>query len=115
MAKASTSFDDIANDPAVNEDAGNVRADLTQLREDLARLSETVTSLLTSQAGSARESVRAAATDYYDQGRDALRQVEDQAREYTDELSRTIERNPITAVMTALGVGFVLGLLNRGR
>lgn len=89
--------------------------DLAELRRDLAKLTETVSNLVSNQAGHARSTVTDAAAGIYDSGAEALRYAEDQARTARDDIVRTIERNPMTAVAAALGVGMILGMMNRGR
>jgi ElaB/YqjD/DUF883 family membrane-anchored ribosome-binding protein len=95
--------------------AEDARDDLAALRRDISQLSETVATLVSSQATYARERVKGKASDIYESGRDALASAEAQAKDATDELTRTIERNPLTAVAAALGIGFIIGVMNRGR
>ena len=42
-----------------------------------------------------------------------VEEAQDQAGEYEQQLKDTIREKPLTAVATALGVGFVLALLTR--
>ena len=75
----------------------SAQGDLEELRRDLAKLSETVTSLVSSQAAYARET------------------LSERARSVSDDIGHTIEQNPFTAVAIALGLGFLCGLTHRSR
>jgi ElaB/YqjD/DUF883 family membrane-anchored ribosome-binding protein len=97
------------------EHAKDAKDDLAQLRADLAKLADTVAGLVSNQAGAAKSSVRDTATDLYSRGQEALQQAGEKAKAKTDELSRTIEQNPITAVLAAFGLGMLFGLMSRNR
>jgi ElaB/YqjD/DUF883 family membrane-anchored ribosome-binding protein len=97
---------------AVRDDLNTAAASaddvLAALRSDLARLSETVASLVAAQAGHAREAVSGAASDIYEYADEHVRGV-------TEDLSEKIERNPFTAVAIAFGAGMLFSMLNRSR
>ncbi len=73
------------------------------------------------QAGSVAGEVQDAAADLYGQARDSAAQVADAtttaARKTTGSLERalrnTIETQPYTAVVIALGIGWLLGRMHR--
>ena len=73
--------------------AGDLAADLAALRQDVARLSETVSELVHHQVADAQENVRAV----------------------RGEIEASIERNPMTAVPIAFGIGMLIGRMNRSR
>lgn len=105
-------------DPAVH---------LERIRADIAALSETVAQLVTDTAGiqaTLKRRVNAAAKQAAQAGGDMLGEatalgeeaMEAAARGATaavDTIETQIARNPLTAVLIALGFGFAVGLLSR--
>lgn len=79
-------------------------ADLAMLKDDVARLTDTLSTLVSDGAATARNAAR--------EGVDTARQ---KATDAADDLSETIEQNPLTAVLVALGIGYVVGALGRRR
>ena len=70
--------------------------------------------------GQAADTVRDAAgtvgdkaRDYADQAGDYGSQLMDQVEEYGDMLAEQVDARPITAVLVALGVGFLLALVTK--
>ncbi len=63
------------------------------------------------------DELRGRAEDYYGQARGAAEeyygQAKDRARTFQDDGEAYIRENPVRAVLTAVGAGFVLGLLFR--
>lgn len=95
--------------------AGDVSADLAALRHDVARLAESMSKLVQQQtqaaghrvsevAGGAREKIASTAAD-----------AQHRVRAASSEIEASIQRNPLLAVLIALGVGLSLGLLTRPR
>ncbi|HVV93948.1 MAG TPA: hypothetical protein VHD15_11055 [Hyphomicrobiales bacterium] len=122
MAESPKSTDQAAAEAAaartkhdLREGAQDAKDDLAQLRADLARLSETVSTLVANQAHAAKSTVRDTASDLYSKGQEALQQAGEKAKGATDELSHTIEQNPITSVLAAFGIGMLFGLMSRSR
>jgi ElaB/YqjD/DUF883 family membrane-anchored ribosome-binding protein len=73
--------------------AGDLTADLAALRQDVARLAETASELVQHQVADAQENVRAV----------------------RGEIGASIQRNPMTAVLIAVGIGVLIGRMNRWR
>ena len=73
--------------------AEDLTADLAALRQEVARLAETVSGLVQHQMADAQENVRAARS----------------------QIEASIERNPMTAVLIAFGIGVLIGRTNRSR
>jgi ElaB/YqjD/DUF883 family membrane-anchored ribosome-binding protein len=99
---------------------------LERLRADFVTLSETVTRLASESAASAQSQVSDTANravrgvsaaghqiykDAATLGHDAM----NTASAATGQLEKEIARNPMTAVLAALGVGFAIGLLSHRR
>lgn len=95
--------------------ASDLSADLAALREDITRLSETMAGLVRSQANSASATVRGAMGDARDQLSQAATQAQDSAFGAAADLERRIERNPLTAVLIAAGIGMALGMMSKSR
>ncbi len=73
--------------------ADDVSDDFAALREDIARLAESVSTLATSELGS------------------SVDQLQAKAGEQITAAERAIRRNPTQAAMIAAGVGFAIGLI----
>jgi ElaB/YqjD/DUF883 family membrane-anchored ribosome-binding protein len=97
---------------------------LDQLRADIAVLSETVARLASEGAASARSQIKdsaarasrgaSAAGDQLYQNAAALgRDAADTAHIATAQIESQIARNPIAAVLVALGLGFAIGAMSR--
>jgi ElaB/YqjD/DUF883 family membrane-anchored ribosome-binding protein len=95
------------------KDAPDLAADLASLRDDIAKLSTTMTEILHDRVASTEESVRAAAEGMRHAVSASTTDAETRIKSASAELEATIERNPITAVLVALFAGLVLGLWSR--
>jgi len=58
---------------------------------------------------------QSSAQDYMEQGQRTADAVMESAQDYTETLTRHISRNPLTAVLVALGVGWLIGLMSNWR
>jgi ElaB/YqjD/DUF883 family membrane-anchored ribosome-binding protein len=96
-------------------DGSDLSADLAALRADITRLSDTMASLLKAQANTAGAAVRGAVGDARDQLSQAATQAQDSALGAAADLERRIEKNPLTAVLIAAGIGMVLGMMSKSR
>lgn len=85
-------------------DIDALRAEIQQLREDVAKLSETF-----------RETVVHRATEAAAQARDSGEKLWDEAKKQVHGVTREIEEKPIPAAITAFSLGMILGLLFSGR
>ncbi|GGF02279.1 hypothetical protein GCM10011611_04680 [Aliidongia dinghuensis] len=97
------------------KEAASVSEEIAVLRQDITRLSNAVADLVKHEAGHARHRVEDVVVDLYNESRAALGQAGTRAKGLGEELNHTIERNPATSVLAALGIGLVIGLLSRGR
>jgi ElaB/YqjD/DUF883 family membrane-anchored ribosome-binding protein len=95
--------------------ASDLSADLAALRADITRLSDTMTALMRSQADAAGAAVRGAVGEARDQLSQAAAQAQDSAFGAAADLERRIERNPLTAVLIAAGIGMALGMMSKSR
>lgn len=101
--------------------ADDMAAELTRLREDFGRLSNSVSELVKSQANSTAETLRSTVASMSGAAADRAADLTSSALQMTDtaqkaalnvsrDVEAAIERNPLTAVMIAAGIGIVLGM-----
>jgi ElaB/YqjD/DUF883 family membrane-anchored ribosome-binding protein len=91
----------------------DLNSDLAALRADIARLSDTISGLVRVQADQASAAMRGAVGDARDQLSRAAADAQDSARNAAVDVERRIERNPLTAVLIAAGIGMALGMMSR--
>lgn len=89
--------------------------DYAALRDDISKLSETVAKLVAKQTEDAGAKVKDAMESARTVMADTASKAQDRAMTAGAEIEASIERNPYSAVLIALGVGVALGLLNRSR
>jgi ElaB/YqjD/DUF883 family membrane-anchored ribosome-binding protein len=95
--------------------ASAIAADLMQLRDDIAAMKDTLADLVRGEAGQARAALRSAAKDARSQVSNAAANAQDSAFAVAADFERSIEKNPLTAVLIATGIGLALGVLSRSR
>lgn len=93
----------------------DLRENLIELRKDFKDLLTTVERLAAAQAGGVSGHVREGLRAYADRGEEMFGVAREQAERVYDDLHETVERNPLTAMLIALGLGFIIGLLTRHR
>lgn len=81
-------------------DVAKLRADLDQLRNDIAKLGDTVKTVLADGGDAAYERVRRSAEKY-----------QKRAKDFVDIAAEEIEERPIATILSAFGIGLVMGLL----
>jgi ElaB/YqjD/DUF883 family membrane-anchored ribosome-binding protein len=94
---------------------GDVTAELAAIREDVARLAETISKLLQHQTRGAGLGASEAVGDAKDRIASTAADAQNHARAASGEIEASIERNPLTAVLIAFGVGMWLGMISRSR
>jgi ElaB/YqjD/DUF883 family membrane-anchored ribosome-binding protein len=95
--------------------SADLNVDLAALRADIARLSDTVATMVRSQADAAGAAVRGVMGDARDQFSQAASNAQDSAFGAAADLERRIEKNPLTAVLIAAGIGMALGMMSKSR
>jgi ElaB/YqjD/DUF883 family membrane-anchored ribosome-binding protein len=93
----------------------DLAADLAALRADIAKLTASVANLVKAETSAATDSVFGAVGSAGRKFADGAAGAKDRLSGASSELEATIERNPLTAVLVALGAGLIIGLLSRGR
>jgi ElaB/YqjD/DUF883 family membrane-anchored ribosome-binding protein len=95
--------------------AEELRDQLVELRKDFKDLLSTVEKLAKTQADGVGSHLRDGLHDYMERGEEVLGQARERAEHLYEDIHETIERNPLTAILVALGLGFLLGILTRPR
>src|SRR3954449_5102745 len=107
MAKESTGGS-TARRPAGEE---SLEAEVDTLKNELANVSATLAELLKSGVRQGRAKAERTAEQYLRQGQEQADAALDSARAYGEALEGQITRNPFTAVLVALGLGYLVGLM----
>src|SRR5919198_3534597 len=112
--------------PGRRESEESERAGLSELRQDIASLKNTL-SRFASQAGDdAAKTVRgarqtlatqvgSAASGVADMSSDLATSAKEHAKTFASELEGMAQRNPLGTIAGALAVGVIIGLMSRGR
>jgi len=95
--------------------AADFAADLASLRADIANLTESIAGLLRGRADAAGAAVKGAAGDARDHLSRAAGYAQDSAFDVAADLERRIERDPLTAVLIAAGIGMAIGMMTKSR
>jgi ElaB/YqjD/DUF883 family membrane-anchored ribosome-binding protein len=90
-------------------------AHLAALRQDIARLSESVSAFLQNPAPGVAQHVSDAVDDTKAKISSTAADVKSRVNAAGGEIEASIERNPLTAIMISFGVGIALGMMTRVR
>ena len=90
-----------------------LQAQIETVKEDLAAISATLADLVRSGVREGRERMERTARQYRQQGAEQADAALEEARAYGEALEGRIVQNPFAAVLVALGLGFLIGLLSR--
>jgi ElaB/YqjD/DUF883 family membrane-anchored ribosome-binding protein len=83
------------------------------LKAELANVSATLSELVKSSVRQGRAKAERTAEQYLRQGQEQADAAVDSARAYGEALEGQITKNPFTAVLVALGLGYLVGLMSR--
>ena len=86
---------------------------IAQLQADLKGIASTLAKLTNSKVTEVRDVATSEARHLQRQGQNVIDDVQDQAGALEQQLKDTIREKPLTAVASAIGIGFVLALLSR--
>ena len=99
----------------VEEASQDFTADLASLRDDVAKLSSSLSEFIRTHSAATTTTV----SDVVDNARqkisDTASKAQDRVTGASTDLATTIERNPLAAVLIAMVAGILVGLLSRGR
>jgi ElaB/YqjD/DUF883 family membrane-anchored ribosome-binding protein len=85
------------------------------LRDDVAKLTISVTDLVRSQASTTTGTVMEAVKGAGQKLSDGTTEAQNRLRGMGSDIEATIERNPLAAVLTALSAGLIIGMLAGAR
>jgi ElaB/YqjD/DUF883 family membrane-anchored ribosome-binding protein len=86
---------------------------VAQLQGDLKAIAATLARLSNEKVSEVRDVARSEARHLQRQGQHVMDDVQDQASAMEKQLKDTIREKPLTAVASAVGIGFILALLSR--
>lgn len=86
---------------------------IAQLQADLKGIASTLAKLSGDKVNEVRDIAKSEARHLQRQGQHVVEDVQDQASQLEKQLKDTIREKPLTAVASAIGIGFVLALLSR--
>ncbi|MGA3403111.1 MAG: hypothetical protein ABSC95_28195 [Acetobacteraceae bacterium] len=95
--------------------AGDFATDLAALRQDVARLTDSVSTLVQHQTQAAGSRVSEAVEDARGKLASTAADAQHRVCAASSAIEAEIERHPLTSVLIALGVGMSIGLLSRWR
>jgi ElaB/YqjD/DUF883 family membrane-anchored ribosome-binding protein len=88
----------------INKEMNQIKADINALREDVA-------SLVRALKDAGMEQGRQAYDQAYESVRQAGESVGNRASDAYSAFGREVEQRPLTSVLSAFGIGFVVGML----
>ncbi len=103
MARAATPSTDAGRDPAKDLDA-----EIAALREDVAAITATLGDIVKYRTGEAKTEARKIRRRVERQGEETLESVQDSFDAAEGELKATIREKPISSVLIAAGIGYVI-------
>lgn len=114
----------MAAEKDLQQDLEALRADIAALTETVGRLAKDMADARATMRDTMKESVKTAAKDAAAAGEellndavklggDAAGAAGEAAHARVTSLEDEIRRNPVTAVLAALGIGFIVGVLGR--
>jgi len=98
----------MANAKAEADATQDLKDELKSLRDDLAELVETVKTMGKEQADAALHSAKEAVDHATDRVRMTAGEARKRGEEAADEIEAVITRPPLTSVMIALGLGYLV-------
>lgn len=85
-------------------DLKTLRAEMAQLRDDLAKIS-----------GTMQDAMRHGGAEAMQKAQDSARHAQERAKRTAENVVEEIEERPVTAALAAFGAGMVLGMLFSAR
>jgi ElaB/YqjD/DUF883 family membrane-anchored ribosome-binding protein len=86
---------------------------ISQLQTDLKAIAATLAKLSNEKVNEVRDVAKGEMRHLQRQGQHVIDDVQDQASAVEKQLKDTIREKPLTAVASAIGIGFILALLTR--
>jgi ElaB/YqjD/DUF883 family membrane-anchored ribosome-binding protein len=99
----------------IKEASEDFAADLTDLRNDIAKLTASVSEIVRSQPSETANKVKDGAGDARQLLSSGAAEAQNQLRGVGSDIEAAIERNPLVAVLTALSAGLLIGMMSGAR
>jgi len=97
----------------VSDASGTIQADLDSLRNDIRRLTEQITDIVTSKGNAAwaraRSNFEGVMSDATSKGQEAVHAVREVGDTMVDAIDESLKKRPYTTLALALGIGFLFG------
>ena len=102
-----------ASDPTTNQEATEAASKFESGKTHVKQAAEEIRAAAEERAAELREAAEAKAQELRNRAEHAYEDARKRARTLQEEGEAYVRENPLRGVLTALGVGFVLGLLFR--
>jgi ElaB/YqjD/DUF883 family membrane-anchored ribosome-binding protein len=99
----------------IKEASEDFAADLAELRNDIAKLTASVSEIVRSQPSETANKVKDAAGGARQLLSSGAAEAQNQLRGVGSDIEAAIERNPLVAVLTALSAGLLIGMMSGAR
>jgi ElaB/YqjD/DUF883 family membrane-anchored ribosome-binding protein len=99
----------------IKEASQDFAADLAVLRDDIAKLTASVTDIARMQASAATSTVLESVEGARQKFSDSAAEAQNRLRGVGSDIEATIERNPLVAVLIALSAGLLIGTMSSTR
>ncbi|RUT34900.1 DUF883 family protein [Arsenicitalea aurantiaca] len=96
-----------------SETTEDLEAQVKALQDDLKAITQTLGKLTNEKVSEARGTAKQEYRSLVRQGQHVIEEVGDEFGEVERQIKDTIRRKPITAVVSALGIGYLLALISR--
>ena len=103
----------LGSDGETERTASDMEADIRQLRDDIAKLTEQLAQTGQHSYGAARRAAAGGVEQLKAQGEAAMEKLRGQAHDLEDELTAHVREKPLTSLAIAAGVGYLLAILTR--
>jgi ElaB/YqjD/DUF883 family membrane-anchored ribosome-binding protein len=100
---------------SIKEASQDFAADFVALRDDVAKLTASVSELVRTQASTTTSTVLEAVDGARHKFSDGTEDTQNRLRAVGSDIEATIERNPLVAVLTALSAGLLIGMMSGAR
>jgi ElaB/YqjD/DUF883 family membrane-anchored ribosome-binding protein len=99
----------------IKEATQDLAADFAALREDVTKLTSSVTELARKQASATTSTVAGAVDGARQKLSDTAAEAQNRLREAGSDFEGMIERNPMVAMLAALSAGLMIGMMSAAR
>lgn len=95
----------------VKEASQDIAADVAALRDDISKLTSSVSELMRTQAMTTASTVLDAVDDAQQKFSNGAAEAQNRIRGTASDIEAAIERNPLVAVLTRLSAGLLIGMV----